>query len=133
MNEIILDFFDKLKKATSGYASFDYDEISYELSDLVKLSICVNEEEVEEVNKIFKPKFINTAFLAIVPRTQVRANRIEPNRTIRFGIKANRTNLLIELKANLTYFSELKSNRTNLSELKHLSPQNDRKKCCIYY
>jgi translation elongation factor EF-4 len=50
LNEIILDFFDKLKKVTSGYASFDYDEISYEISDLVKLSICVNDIEVEEVN-----------------------------------------------------------------------------------
>jgi len=32
---------------------------------------------------------LNTSFLAIVPRTQVRANRTEPNQTIRFGIKAN--------------------------------------------
>lgn len=52
LNEIILDFFDKLKKATSGYASFDYEDIVYEVSDLVKLTICLNDIEVEELTQI---------------------------------------------------------------------------------
>ncbi|CAF0708288.1 unnamed protein product [Brachionus calyciflorus] len=52
LNEIILDFFDKLKKETSGYASFDYEDIFYELSDLVKLVICLNDIEIEELTQI---------------------------------------------------------------------------------
>lgn len=52
LNEIILDFFDKLKKETSGYASFDYDEVFYEPSTLVKLVICLNDIEIEELTQI---------------------------------------------------------------------------------
>jgi translation elongation factor EF-4 len=52
LNEIILDFFDKLKKATSGYASFDYEDVTYEPSDLVKLEVCLNDQEVEELTQI---------------------------------------------------------------------------------
>lgn len=37
LNEIIVDFFDKLKSMTSGYASFDYEESGYEVSSLVKV------------------------------------------------------------------------------------------------
>lgn len=52
LNEIILDFFDKLKKATSGYASFDYEDIIYETSEMVKLTVCLNDIEVEELTQI---------------------------------------------------------------------------------
>jgi translation elongation factor EF-4 len=52
LNEIILDFFDKLKKATSGYASFDYEDIVYEVSDMVKLTVCLNDIEIEELTQI---------------------------------------------------------------------------------
>ncbi len=52
LNEIILDFFDKLKQVTSGYASFDYEDIIYEPSHLVKLTVCLNEIEVEELTQI---------------------------------------------------------------------------------
>jgi GTP-binding protein LepA len=52
LNEIILDFFDKLKKATSGYASFDYEDLVYEHSDLVKLIVCLNDIEIEELTQI---------------------------------------------------------------------------------
>ena len=47
LNEIIIDFNDKLKSATKGYASFDYEFDSYEKSDIIKLEIRVNEEPVD--------------------------------------------------------------------------------------
>ena len=47
LNEIIYDFFDALKSRSRGYASFDYDLKGYERSELVKLDILVNKEEVD--------------------------------------------------------------------------------------
>ena len=47
LNEIITDFNDKLKSVTRGYGSFDYEFEKYELSDIVKLEIRVNEEPVD--------------------------------------------------------------------------------------
>ncbi len=47
LNEIVFDFYDRLKSITSGYASFDYELIGYETSDLVKVQILINEEPVD--------------------------------------------------------------------------------------
>lgn len=47
LNEIVFDFYDRLKSITSGYASFDYELIGYQKSDLVKVQILINEEPVD--------------------------------------------------------------------------------------
>lgn len=47
LNEIVFDFYDRLKSITSGYASFDYEIIGYAESDLVKVQILINEESVD--------------------------------------------------------------------------------------
>ncbi len=47
LNEIVFDFYDRLKSITSGYASFDYELTGYQESDLVKVQILINEEPVD--------------------------------------------------------------------------------------
>ena len=47
LNEIVFDFYDRLKSITSGYASFDYELTDYQESDLVKVQILINEEPVD--------------------------------------------------------------------------------------
>ena len=52
LSEIIFDFFDKLKSYTQGYASFDYELSSYQISNLVKMDILVNGDKVDALSVI---------------------------------------------------------------------------------
>lgn len=52
LNEIVFDFYDRLKSCSRGYASFDWKMDGYELSDLVKLTIMVNKEPVDALSGI---------------------------------------------------------------------------------
>ena len=52
LNEVVFDFYDRLKSVSRGYASFDYQVTGYERGDLVKLSILVNGEPVDALSMI---------------------------------------------------------------------------------
>ena len=52
LNEVVFDFYDRLKSVSRGYASFDYQVTGYEKGDLVKLSILVNAEPVDALSMI---------------------------------------------------------------------------------
>ncbi len=52
LNEVVFDFYDRLKSVTKGYASFDYQFVEHREGDLVKMSILVNEEPVDALSMI---------------------------------------------------------------------------------
>lgn len=77
LGEILLDFFDKLKSTTKGYASFDYELADYAASDLVKVDILLNGDPVDALSFIvnrqfsyYRGKAIVEQLRKVVPRQQ---------------------------------------------------------------
>lgn len=66
--EIVFDFYDRVKSISSGYASFDYVVYGYQPSDLVKVSILVNEENVEPLSFICHRSFAESRGRQIVEK-----------------------------------------------------------------
>jgi GTP-binding protein LepA len=77
LNEILLDFFDKLKSSTRGYASLDYEMAGYQPSDLVKVDILLNGDPVDALSFIvhrsfayYRGKGMVEQLRKVVPRQQ---------------------------------------------------------------
>ena len=52
LNEVVIDFYDRLKSMSAGYASFDYEEAGYDPADLIKMNILLNGKAVDELSLI---------------------------------------------------------------------------------
>jgi len=52
LNEVVFDFYDRLKSITRGYASFDYELVGYKVNDLVKVSVMINGDPVDALSLI---------------------------------------------------------------------------------
>ena len=52
LNEVVFDFYDRLKSITKGYASFDYEITGYEINDLVKVIVMINGDPVDALSLI---------------------------------------------------------------------------------
>ncbi|XP_034937066.1 translation factor GUF1 homolog, mitochondrial [Chelonus insularis] len=77
LNEVIIDFHDSLKSITSGFASFDYEDYGYEVTDIVKMNVLLNGMPVEELSTIVhaskatgSAKRLAAKLLDIIPRQQ---------------------------------------------------------------
>ena len=60
LNEVVFDFYDRIKSISSGYASFDYEIIGYREGNLVKIGILVNTEPVDALSMIIFKEFAQT-------------------------------------------------------------------------
>ncbi len=75
LNEIIYDFFDILKSKTRGYASFDYDLVGYQKSDLVKLDIILNGEIIDALSFIIHKDKAYTRGRKMVEKLKIKIPR----------------------------------------------------------
>ena len=104
LNEVVLDFFDKLKSVSRGYASMDYEFLEFRSADLVKLDIMVNGERVDALslivhrsNSVFRGRQVAAKMRELIPRQMfdvaIQAS-IGANIIARETVKAMRKNVL---------------------------------------
>ncbi len=104
LNEVVLDFFDRLKSVSRGYASMDYEFLEFRAADLVKLDILVNGERVDSLslishrnNSLYRGREVAAKMRELIPRQMfdvaIQA-AIGANIIARETVKAMRKNVL---------------------------------------
>jgi GTP-binding protein LepA len=104
LNEVVLDFFDRLKSVSRGYASMDYEFVEFRAADLVKLDIMVNGDRVDALslivhrsNSISKGRELASKMRSLIPRQMFDVaiqSAIGANIIARETIKALRKNVI---------------------------------------
>jgi len=104
LSEVVLDFFDRLKSVSRGYASMDYEFLEFRSADLVKLDIMVNGERVDALslivhrsNSIFRGRELAARMRKLIPRQMFDVaiqSAIGANIIARETVKAMRKNVL---------------------------------------
>jgi len=84
LNEVVFDFYDRLKSASRGYASFDYQIDSYQQSDLVKLNILINGESVDALAMIVHRNYAESRGRALCQRLK----SLVPRQLFKIAIQA---------------------------------------------
>jgi len=104
LNEVVLDFFDRLKSISKGYASMDYEFLEFRAADLVKLDIMVNGDRVDALslivhrsNSVYRGREVAAKMRELIPRQMfdvaIQAS-IGANIIARETVKAMRKNVL---------------------------------------
>ena len=104
LNEVVLDFFDRLKSVSRGYASMDYEFLEFRAADLVKLDIMVNGDRVDALslivhrqNAVYRGREVAAKMRELIPRQMfdvaIQAS-IGANIIARETVKAMRKNVL---------------------------------------
>jgi GTP-binding protein LepA len=104
LNEVVLDFFDRLKSVSRGYASMDYEFVEFRAADLIKLDIMVNGDRVDALslivhrsNSISKGRELASKMRSLIPRQMFDVaiqSAIGANIIARETIKALRKNVI---------------------------------------
>ncbi len=104
LNEVVLDFFDRLKSVSRGYASMDYEFLEFRAADLVKLDIMVNGERVDALslivhrsNSLYRGRELASKMRQLIPRQMFDVaiqSAIGANIISRETVKAMRKNVL---------------------------------------
>jgi len=104
LSEVVLDFFDRLKSISKGYASMDYDFLEFRVADLVKLDIMVNGERVDALslivhrsNSVYRGREVAAKMRELIPRQMFDVaiqSSIGANIIARETVKAMRKNVL---------------------------------------
>jgi GTP-binding protein LepA len=84
LNEVVMDFYDRLKSSTKGYASFDYQLEDFEASKLVKVDILVNGEPVDALSMIVHKEFAERKARALL----VKLKELIPSQMFEVAIQA---------------------------------------------
>lgn len=84
LSEIVIDFYDRLKSMTSGYASFDYEDRGYKSAKVVKLCVHLNQRPVDELSRIVHITKVN----AVARETVLKLKDMIPKQMVQVAIQA---------------------------------------------